>query len=97
MGMLADTLVRFAEEPEVTRVRVDDDGCPRFVACAPTFDDLVRLAFEQVRVEAADRPVLRERLLVLLDAIRDAARRRGASCEELERQARMVADAAHAT
>lgn len=97
LGMLADTLVRFAEEPAVALLRVDGDGCVRFVARAPTLDELVRLAFEQVRCEAGGRPVLSDRLLVLLATIRDVARRHGAPCAELERQARLVSSAAQAT
>lgn len=68
---------------------------PRLLAIAPTLDDLVRLAFDQVRRHAASHPSFAVRLLELPADLRDAAPA-SASCREIDRQAELVADEAAA-
>lgn len=93
MDAMAATLVRFTHSAPVELVRLDEDGEPRLVSRAPDLDDLVRLGFEQVRVFAADDPVVTRRLLGLLEAIAAAAGRHGHCGGELERQAGLVREA----
>ena len=92
MDAAAAVLVRVAggEHPEA--VRVDGDGRPRFVAAAPSLDDLIRLTFEQVRVFAAPYPVFAVHLLGLLERIGAAARRAGVPQREADVQAALIRD-----
>lgn len=95
MDFVADLIVRFVERGgPPALIRVDGDGEPRFVACAPTLDDLVRLGFEQVRVASTDYPVLGTRLITLLEHIDRRAREAGIPCEEAQRQAAQITPAA---
>lgn len=91
MDSVTDTLVRFARRDPLTRLRLDEDGVPRLVATAPTLDDLVRLAFDQVRRDAADRPSFAVRLLELLADLRDAGDVAG-DCREIARQAELICE-----
>lgn len=93
MGSLADALVVFADHDPVPHLRLDGSGTPRFAACAPGLDDLVRLGFEQVRVSAAAHPVIGRRLLYLLAEVRRSAMDSGSSTEEIERQAQLLEEA----
>lgn len=96
MNSLTDTLVRFAAEPPAPAVRVDGQGEPRVVALPPQLDDLVRLGFEQVRVQAATYPVVTARLLVLLSEVERAAVEHGVPCTEVTRQARLLREGVEA-
>lgn len=92
MGALTSVLVRWTETDPPDPLRTDEQDVPRLVASVPQLDDLVRLGFEQVRVCAADSPVVAVRLLALLQRIRDAAIRTGRPYAEVERQAHLLAD-----
>ena len=85
-------LVRSASVDKTSRLRCDADGAVRLVALAPSLDDLVRLAFEQVRVAAAPTPVVGRRLLTLLERIERAASKAGLDCTEPARQAALIAE-----
>lgn len=87
MDALGASLVRFAREEQPARVRLDGEGTPRFIALAPTLDDMVRLGFGQVRVFSTSYPVLTVRLLELLERIGRAAHAAGLDAPEIERQA----------
>ena len=82
-------LVRAAMSDEPSRLRCSEDGVVRLVAHAPDLDDLVRLAFEQVRIFAAPYPVAARSLLRMLAQIDAAA---GLRCTEPARQAALVAE-----
>lgn len=91
MNSVAETLVLFAERGAGMPIRVDAAGAPRFVACAPSLDDLTRLGFEQVRVKGASYPVFAARLVELLGHVRRAAHDAGTGTREVERQAELLA------
>ena len=91
MDALTAVLVRSAAGEPPSPLRADESGEVRFVACAPSLDDLVRLGFEQVRIFAAPYPVVARRLLVLLARVDDAAGRHGVPCLEAARQAALLA------
>ncbi len=91
MDSVADTLVRFAQREPVTALRVDEQGKPRLRAVAPSLDELVVLGFDQVRRDAANRPSFAVRLLELLADVRHAAPA-ARRCDEIDRQARLIAD-----
>lgn len=62
MSALTDVLVRFAADPPVASLRVDEDGQPRLLALVTSFDDLVQIGFEQVQAAAIDQDALKRRL-----------------------------------
>ncbi len=90
MNSIADTLVRFAARGDGVPVRLDESGQARFVAQAPTLNDLTRLGFDQARVKAATYPQVAVRMAELLRLIRDAALASGTDCQEAERQAELL-------
>ncbi len=92
MDSLADTLVLFARSERPPLVRCDQDGRARFIALAPTLDDLVRLGFEQVGRASIAYPVMARRLLTLLAHIAWAADEQGVHCEEAHREADLIRD-----
>lgn len=92
IGSVTDTLVRLVDEDEIPRLRVDTQGEPRLVACAHDLDDLVRLGFEQFRIQAASDTTVCLRLLTLLACVRDAALHRGRELSEPQHQARLIHD-----
>lgn len=94
MDAAAALLVRSAAGEHPSALRCDADGIVRVVTLAPDLDDLVRLAFEQVRVFAAPYPVVSRRLLTLLARVERAAQDGGVRCFEAARQASLIADAA---
>ncbi len=91
MNSIADILARFAERGDGVPIRLDDAGDPRFIARAPTLNDLTHLAFEQVRVKAAPYPVFSVRLTEILEELQRAARDAGTDCREAARQAELLA------
>ncbi len=93
MDSLTDTLVRFAQRATVDPLRVDGDGVARLRAIAPTLDTLVLLGFDQVRRDAAHRPSFAVRLLELLADLRECVGS-ARSCEEIDRQAELIAEQA---
>ncbi|HEV2061964.1 MAG TPA: DUF2254 domain-containing protein [Solirubrobacteraceae bacterium] len=93
MDSVTDTLARFAQREPVDPLRLDEDGVPRLQAIAPTLDDLVRLAFDQVRHDAAGRPPFAVRLLELLADLRTAAPA-AARSREIARQAELITEQA---
>jgi uncharacterized membrane protein len=90
MDALAASLVRFARAEQPASVRLDADGTPRFIALAPTLDDMVRLGFAQVRIFSVSYPVLTIRLLELLQGIGRAALAAGLDAPEVDRQAALL-------
>lgn len=90
MDAAAAILVRVARADQPAAVRVDADGRARLVAAVPTLDDLIRLAFEQVRVFAAPYPVFSVHLVGLLERVAAAARRAGVPQREADRQAALI-------
>jgi uncharacterized membrane protein len=94
MDSLADTLVVFVRRERPAAIRCDDDGTPRFVAIAPTLDDLVRLGFDQVRRASRPYPMMASRLLTLLEHIEAIAKENDADSNEIGRQKRLLRDAA---
>ena len=86
MSALTDVLAGVARAHDVAGLRVDDAGVPRFLACGPQLDDLVRLGFEQVRRTAATDPAIAARLARLLEALRGEAERRGRPTEAIQAQ-----------
>ena len=90
MGSLADTLVVFARQERPPVIRCDEDGTPRFIAIAPTLDDLVRLGFEQVRLASASYPTMAKRLVRLLAHIEAIADEAGLECSEARRQIDLI-------
>ena len=93
MDSVADTLVRFAQRDAVEALRLDGEGVARLRAITPTLDKLVRLGFEEVRRDAANRPSFAVRLLELLADLREAAPAAG-ECAEIDRQAELIAEQA---
>ncbi len=91
--MLADLLLRYAAEERVEPIRADGDGRPRFVAALPDLDDLVRLAFEQIRVAAAAHPTVARRVIERLDEVAATAEEYGWDVGEVRRQQRLMRDA----
>lgn len=75
-------------------MRVDNDGEPRFVAAVPALSDLVRLGFEQPRVFAASDPAVSGRVIRLLAEVRRAAEAAGFEVFEIDRQDRLLREAA---
>lgn len=72
MEAMTAGLVRYARSERPGAVRVDDRGCPRFVAEVAELDDLARLGFEQVlRLAKSDPTVLTtlDRLLTRLQEV----------------------------
>jgi uncharacterized membrane protein len=91
MDFVTDTLVRFAQRPPICALRTDDDDVVRLRALAPTLDELVLAGFDQVRRDGASRPSFSVRLLELLADLRESAPpARG--CEEIDRQAELIAE-----
>lgn len=90
MDAAAAVLVRVAAGEQPSPVRVDAHGRPRLVTAAPALDDLVRLAFEQVRVCATPHPVISVHLLGLLERVAAAARAAGAPQRETDRQTALI-------
>lgn len=90
MEALTGVLVRFARTEAPDLVRLGEDGAPRFVASAPSFDQLVRLGFEEVRGFAASHPEVLRRLIGLLERLRLAAAASGATRTEVDRQTALV-------
>ena len=94
MGSLADVLSAIVRKEEIpARARIDSEGAPRFLALAPTLDDLVTLGFEQVRIAAAPHPVVARRLIALLEELGRAAAESGRPLPEAERQIALLRDA----
>ena len=93
MDSVADTLVRFAQRDELVALRLDEHGVTRLRAVVPTLDKLVRLAFDEVRRDAANRPSFAVRLLELLADLREAAPAARTSAE-IDRQAELIAQQA---
>ena len=93
MDSVADTLVRFAQRDEIAALRLDEHGVPRLRALVPTLDKLVRLGFDEVRRDSANRPSFAVRLLELLADLREAAPAARASAE-ISRQAELIAEQA---
>lgn len=90
MDSIADTLVRVARKDPPSSLRLTEDGTPRFRAVTAPLGDLVRLAFDQVRRDAASHPSFAVRLLELLAEIRDNGGAAAERCDEIDRQARMI-------
>ena len=86
MGSVAHLLAMFARLDPVRPERADADGVTRLIAAAPGLDDLVRLAFEQVRIHSEGYPVLSRRLGELLEEVRRVAKEHGRSTDEIDRQ-----------
>jgi uncharacterized membrane protein len=95
MDSVTDSLVRVACRPTPALVRADGLGRPRFRACVPSLDALVRLGYDQARRDGAARPSFSVRLLELLADLREMGGERAARCAEIDRQAALVRD--HAT
>lgn len=87
-------LIRFIEADHPSAVRVDAAGEPRFAAAVPALSDLVRLGFEQSRVFAAPYPVVSLKMIKLLAEIRRAADAAGFETSEIDRQERLLREAA---
>ena len=83
-------LVRVTQAEPPSPVRVDADDQPRLVAAVPSLDDLVRLAFDQVRGSAEPHVTVRRRLMALLEHLEQTAGAHGQPTAEIERQARML-------
>lgn len=90
MDSVTDTLARFAERPPLHPLRLDDDDEPRLCAVVPRLDRLVRLAFDEVRRDAANRPSFAVRLLELLADLKEVAPAARESVE-VDRQAGLIA------
>jgi uncharacterized membrane protein len=90
MDSVTDTLVRFAERAPLAPLRLDDQGEPRLLAIVPTLDRLVRLGFDEVRRDGANRPSFAVRLLELLADLEQAAPAARTS-REVGRQAALIA------
>lgn len=69
-----------------TQDRADDDGTPRLIACAPTFDELVHLGFDPIRRHGRSHVGV---LLRLLDSLADIA-----SCSGDKARCRVLAEVA---
>ena len=92
MDSVADSLVRFARQPEPAMLRLAPSGAPRLRAAAPSLDDLVKLGFDQVRRDGAGRPSFAVRLLEMLGDLRELGGPRARECEEVLFQARALRD-----
>lgn len=92
MDSVTDSLVRLAQQPAPSLLRLAASGKPRFRASAPDLDALVRLGFDQVRRDGSARPSFAVRLLELLSDLREAGGSRSAACQELDRQAINIRD-----
>lgn len=95
MDSVTDTLVRLGREGPRTALCVDHQGKPRLRATSPSFDDLVRLGFDQARRDGARRPSFAVRLLELLAGLRDLGGSLARESAEIPRQARALGE--HAT
>jgi uncharacterized membrane protein len=86
MGSVAHVLsLVIRSEPAALR-RAGDDGEVRFIAIAPSSDELVRLGFEQVELHSRSNPVFRRRIVTFLEELKDVARAEGAPSGEIESQ-----------
>lgn len=92
MGSLSDTLIRIARDRPVGGVRVDADGMPRLLADPASFDELLRLGFEQVITASEGQPVFRRRLVVLLREAERAAAAAGMPCDVAARWRRGLSE-----
>jgi uncharacterized membrane protein len=90
MDSVTDSLVRASLQDWGTDIRVDDAQEPRLIVRRPSFDDLVRIGFDQVRRDAADRPSFAVRLLELLADLREFGGELAARSEEIVRQAEQI-------
>ena len=90
VGALTHVLAEFARQDPVSSERADGDGVVRFIAAAPDLDDLVRLGFEQVRIQSEEFPVLRARLGQLLQQLCRIATEHGSPTEEIDRQLDLI-------
>lgn len=86
----ASIVIAHARAEHPSPVRVGPDGSPRFVATAPSFDDLVKLTFGQSRIAAAESPVVLQRFLNLLDQIEREADSIGLVAREIETQRNQI-------
>lgn len=93
LGSLGELLVEAAAGRVGPRALRDGDGQVRLVTAEPDLDDLVRLGFDQVRLDASHDAVIAVRMLELLAAVRRAAVHAGGGCTEAERQARLLVEA----
>ncbi|MBK8294773.1 MAG: DUF2254 domain-containing protein [Solirubrobacterales bacterium] len=91
MDTMCAFFVAFVGAERPSEVRVDGDGHPRFIASAPSLNDLIKLGFDQVRVSAEGRPTFNARLLELLILVETEANRNGVTSEEIERQRQLIA------
>ena len=82
----ADALVHFLRAEPIERVRADEHGAVRLVALGAEVDDLVRVAFEEVRRAAADSPTVTAHVAKRLDEIDRVARALGVDAAEVSRQ-----------
>jgi uncharacterized membrane protein len=96
MDSVTDTLVRVARQPDPPLLRLGPSGAPRLRAAAPSLDDLVKLAFDQVRRDGGGRPSFSLRLLQLLSDLRQLGGPRAEGCEEIDLQARSIREEASA-
>jgi uncharacterized membrane protein len=94
MNSLADLVVCFARSETAEPIRADGAGTPRLITVAPGLDELVRTGFEETRLAAVPHPVFARHMLGLLGAVREAAQEHGHGCDEIERQARLLAHGA---
>ena len=92
MDSLTDTLVRVSLRDRGTTLRLDSQMVPRLRTTRPSFDELVRLGFDQVRRDAARRPSFCVRLLELLAALRDLGGSAAKDSQEISRQAALIAE-----
>jgi uncharacterized membrane protein len=74
-------------------LRLGASGEPRLLADVPRLADLVRTGFEQVRMSAAEHPVVARTVLERLAAVAAAAGKRGRDGTEIRRQARLMTEA----
>ena len=86
MGSIVHVLARLARRGHVPLGRADRTGAVRLVAVAPSFDDLVKLGFEQVSLHSEGSPVFRRRMLDLLEELRGIAAAEHVSVAEIEGQ-----------
>ncbi len=84
MEAMTAGLIKFAAAESPSRVRVDRNGAPRFVATAVDLEELVLLGFTQVAVFARQDPTVVLRLRELLGVISDTADRQGMTHRDFE-------------
>ena len=90
MDSVVESLVRLSRQPEPADLRVSGDGVPRMRVRTQSFDDLVRLGFDQVRRDGASSPSFAVRLLELLADLRRNGGNPARRSDELARQAELV-------